>query len=608
MGWRRRCDLSEDHASSSPGSWPARIWGLALLGGGIGVAIHFILPVPSISTESYGAAAVWQAPTPTQLALATFLGVAGLALGYVVERRGEALSLGFALLAGAVTAQVVGQAGAGGMESTEVWRLVCACLAVAIAAPLFQAWRERPAGRRLPEYAAAHDHAWTNLVLWFASFAFLGIVWALAFLLGALFDLIGIDLLRKLLERQIVEFSLTGAALWAGIGLLRDRSGLLGSLRRVISTVLAVLAPVLAAGLLLFVLALPFTGLAPLWAATRSTTPILLSVMAGALILLNAVIGDSDADALPSPLLRRAAMVLAAVLLPLAGIAALSVGIRVDEHGLTPDRLWAITFVIIATAYAAAAAAALFRGLPRLAGWQDRLRGGNLVLAMLVCGSALLLSTPLIDFGAISARNQLARLARGAVPPDRFDWAALRFDFGDPGRAALRRLAATGAPAVRERAAAALKAENRYVLAQRDDRQRRIAQGEVAIATLPAGRPVPPALRDILVRESDCFAQVACVLVFEAADSVLALPLDDREFFGGPTRFQLDKTGAWRNAAAPELAPTFRTDAARLEREAKLRAAVRAGRIELRPAPSRQQLYVDGKPLGSAFETNPPAR
>jgi hypothetical protein len=59
---------------------------------------------------------------------------------------------------------------------------------------------------------------------------------------------------------------------------------------------------------------------------------------------------------------------------------------------------------------------------------------------MIVCGVALLLATPLVSFNAISTRDQVARLEAGKVSPDKFDWAALAFDFGEPGRRALERL------------------------------------------------------------------------------------------------------------------------------------------------------------------------
>ena len=72
-------------------------------------------------------------------------------------------------------------------------------------------------------------------------------------------------------------------------------------LQRVVTTVLAVLAPVLGVGLILFLVALPFTGLGALWEATKSTTPILLACVIGALILANAVIGNGAEEEVDQP-------------------------------------------------------------------------------------------------------------------------------------------------------------------------------------------------------------------------------------------------------------------------------------------------------------------
>ncbi|KAK0348746.1 hypothetical protein LTR94_035955, partial [Friedmanniomyces endolithicus] len=89
-------------------------------------------------------------------------------------------------------------------------------------------------------------------------------------------------------------------------------------MQRVVTTILSVLAPVLATGLLLFLAALPFTGLAPLWQATSATTPILLCCVAGALILINATIGDTPEDDPRAPVPRIAVMTLSGAILPLA--------------------------------------------------------------------------------------------------------------------------------------------------------------------------------------------------------------------------------------------------------------------------------------------------
>jgi hypothetical protein len=275
--------------------WPLRAWLLAVAGAAVGLAVYFL---------TRGAHA-WQ-PTEdsVRLAVSAFLVIGGLGMAYTVERHHIASSFAFAGVAGLVVASIVYWNG-GQLEWSggEPWRLVCGLLTVAIAAPLFAAWRDSGSARAIA-YPAAHNRAWTNVVLWFASWAFVGVVWLLAILLGQLFALIGIKWLNDLLREQWFAFALTGGATGAAIGLLRDSETIIGTLRRVVTTVLGVLGPVLGAGLALFLIALPFTGLSPLWEATRSTTPVLLACVIGALILSNAIIGDSDADERRNPALR----------------------------------------------------------------------------------------------------------------------------------------------------------------------------------------------------------------------------------------------------------------------------------------------------------------
>ena len=563
--------------------WPQRSWGLGLLGAVAGWLVQRILPA-SYSFE----------PSAAELSLASFVIVGALVFAYVIERGRSLGSTVFALLTGLVIASVLQQAGDGGVQSDEIWRLVCALVAVALAAPLFQAWRIRPAGRRLPTWDDIYDFAWTNLVLWCASFVFLGLVWLLALLLGALFDLIGIDILKRLLEKRSIGFALTGAALGAGIGLLRDRVGLLGTLRHVITTVLSVLAPVLALGLALFLAALPFTGLAPLWGATRATTPIVLSVMIGALLLINAIIGGNEAEMPASRLFRLSAVVLAAVLLPLFAIAALSVNLRIVQHGLTPDRLWAVVFVGIAGSFAVTAAIALLR--PPRAGWAERLRGGNLLLAMLMCGVLVLLSTPLIDFGAIATRDQVSRLARGAVSPEDFDWAALRFDFGPAGVAALQTLkAGTLAP---KQAALALQADNRWALQRQSEAKARRAQGDDILVTLPRGTPVPAALQVRIDADTVCDAYSACIIRFAAPDQVEVFNVDPRDgSLGGTRTYWLGKTG-WEERDMSRAMPD---DAERTRAADARRSALQNSDVSVRTV-ERQQLFIGDEPVGQPFE------
>src|SRR3546814_9005017 len=77
---------------------------------------------------------------------------------------------------------------------------------------------------------------------------------------------------------------------------------------------------------------------------------------------------------------------------------------------------------------------------------------------------AAFLALPVLDFGTISTRDQLARLESGAVAAEKFDWAALAFDFGPSGRKALAELARSPRPERANLAKWALAAKNRWDL------------------------------------------------------------------------------------------------------------------------------------------------
>src|SRR3546814_9223276 len=60
--------------------------------------------------------------------------------------------------------------------------------------------------------------------------------------------------------------------------------------------------------------------------------------------------------------------------------------------------------------------------------FDDRLRPLQQRLAIALMLLAAFLALPVLDFGTISTRDQLARLESGAVAAEKFDWAALAFE------------------------------------------------------------------------------------------------------------------------------------------------------------------------------------
>jgi len=535
-------------------------------------------------------------------------------LAFTLERLRWRWSLAFAAGGGLVLGAIYYWNGTpDGHGSDDVLRFLASLSAIAIAAPLFQTMRDEGA-RRLP-YPTVHAHSWTNVVLWCAAWAFVLVSGLLVMLLGELFGLIGIELLKDALDESWFVWALVWGAFGAAIGLLRDRDKVLGLLQRVVTTVLSVLAPVLAVGLVLFVLALPFTGLEILWDKTRSPTPVVLACVAGAIILANAVIGNSSAEEARGPVLRFSAMALGAVLVPLVAVAAISTSLRIGQYGLTPSRLWGVVAVAVAAAYALFYLYALVRG--RLA-WADRVRPANVLLAIGLCGLALLLATPLAQFGPISARSQLARLESGQVSPAEFDWRAMRFDFGPSGVRALERLKAEGSPEVRRQAATALAATNSWEIDRPSDDPDAPPAQPGTILVDPAGTEVPRALLDAIREDFDwrsCGQRGDCRLYFRSAGQAVVVVLDEcaairrRTEIETATRprchYHTDvlvlRSGRWERANSAVVTPVTMSseqDRASLVRQSD---ALRRGHVEIRRV-ERRQLFIDGKAVNQPFE------
>lgn len=561
--------------------WPRRPWLLAALGAVGGGAIYVI--------------AQWgESPGPGRIAAATFIAIALTLFGITVELRRWWWSLAFAAGGGAVVALVVWWSGgpdaAPGGDGT-AWRIFCALIAVVLAAPFLQL--SAAAGRWRTQYRGLYRHGLSNLIIFGGAVAFVGAAFLVAFLLSRLFELIGIRLLRYLLDEPGLPVILAGAAFGGAIGVLRDRDRVFGSLQRGVLAVPALLAPVMGAGLLIFLVCLLFTGLAPLWAATRSTTPILLACIAGGVLLVNAVLGEGADDESTAPLPRYGAMAIALALLPLAVIAAVSTGLRIGQYGLTPDRLWAAVFIALAAACGLAYLVALALGRRD---WGDGVRAANIRLALGVIAVALVLATPLVGFGAISARNQAARLMAGTVPPGSFDWAAMAFDFGPEGRRVLGRLARTApTPALRAEARTALAAKDRWQIRG----TRREEGAAAAIRLIPAG-PLPPALADALARLWSCGTAEECVVRWRTGDAEAVVGHFSARCdacMPSVDRLRRLDDGRWEEVGnEPESAP----DTGQRQRAERLRAAVRAGRFEAREV-TREQFFVDDEPVGQPF-------
>ncbi|MXP27583.1 DUF4153 domain-containing protein [Porphyrobacter algicida] len=572
--------------------WPLRPWLLGIALGLTGLLIWLV-----------GNGQGMERLDPWRAAVIGFLFFGSIAAVLSVERINWPEPLVFAGIAGLVMAGLAWRAAMGGDAYADPqYGFFAGVVATLLALPLFQAGFHRT--RFGAPYPAIHEAAWTDALALAGALAFTGAAWLVIALLAALFHLLKLDFLRDLMKQDWFGWTWSGAAFGAALGVLRNETAILATLQRVAMVVLSILAVPLAAGLALFLVAMVVSGPAVLWQATRSATPVLLLCAAGAWLLANAIIRDSDEAASASPILRVAAMVLALTVLPLTVFAAVSMGTRVAQHGLSPERIWGLVAIAAACAYGFAWLVAILRGWKGGA-WHARLRQANLHLTLLVCALALILALPIFDFGAVSTRNQLARLESGRVTPAQFDYAALRWDFGPAGKRALADLAKSKNVLIAGEAKRTLAMKSRYPF---DDqkfagRTQVWPQGATAPATLLA------AIRDASLCTGDSLCRIylqpdrAAAVVFndscarpgwtaqDAADPAVKCSI-------APNVLRL-ADGKW-GATGETVEPSMTQDEERrsLARE---RAALDAGSVRIAPA-SLMQVYIGDEPVGQPFD------
>ena len=337
--------------------------------------------------------------------------------------------------------------------------------------------------RRIASYAAYFDTASKAAVQLALSIAFTGAFWALLHLGAALFRIIGLDFLEDLLREAWFFVPVSTLAFATAVHLTDVRDALIRGVRTIglmlLSWLLLVMT-VLVAG---FVAALPFTGLQGLW-ETGSATALVLASAAALIVLINAAYQDGRADNRPPMVLRVAVRAAAVLITPLVVIAFWGLALRIGQHGLTPDRIIAGACALVGAVFAVGYGWAALSPFWRKGDWMRPLERTTIGAAMLALVLILALFSPLLDPARLSVADQTARLERGAVTPDAFDYRFLRFESGKAGQAALEGLARSS-NAETARLAQAMQAEqSRYEV-------RVPRQAALVVEAWPAGTALP---------------------------------------------------------------------------------------------------------------------
>jgi hypothetical protein len=561
--------MSDTDNAAPAEEWPLRPWLLAALLGVAGLLVYLA-----------GAGNGPDTKVPWRAALVALLFFGPLAFAFSLERERWKGPLAFAAIAGAVMAGLAWRAVAtGDIYASPEYGFIAGVIATGLALPLFQSGFHRTRFRT--PYPLVHGFAWSDAIGAAGSLAFTGASWLLLFVLSELFHLLRIDLLKDLIDEGWFGWTWSGAAFGAALGVLRNEANIIGTLQRVVNVVMSILAVPLAAGLALFLVAMIVSGPDVLWQATRSATPILLLCAAAAWLLANAIVRDSDAETSRNRALRAAALVLTLSVFPLTVFAAISLGTRIAQHGLSPERLWGLVAIAVATAYGFAWLVAVVRGWKGGA-WRELFRRANLHLAVVICGVALFLALPILDFGAISARQQLARLESGEVSAKKFDYEALRWDFGAAGRRALAGLSKSPNAQIADLA--------RLAAAQTERSWSSYGESPFVEAEAIKVRVQPddPALRAKVVdylraHRWDCGDYCVAVDLGEGADGARMVALVNASSYQR-LRFPVNGAGERALETTPAAAPL-----------------TPATKVEIRSL-ERRYIFVDGKPIGEPID------
>jgi hypothetical protein len=307
-------------------------------------------------------------------------------------------------------------------------------------------------------YARLFNYTWRNGILLVTAGAMTGIVWLVLFAGAGLMALIGVKAIMDLIKEPAFIFPVTSLVFAAAFSLGLRRAAMTEAIRRFWLSISSWLLPLVLFFGVLWALAVPFTGLDPLF-NTKSAALIMLWFAALAVMCSNCAYQDGEILHPYPSWLSRTTQAAWFSLLPVVAIAWWGLGLRVAQHGLSAQRLWAGLAATLAAIYAVGYALSWLK----TDRWMAYIARTNIVAAIVLCLGLLGFLSPVADIQRLAVSFHIRHVvaANGAIEPD---WKYLLWRSGRFGRDALQSIAAgTGAPldAKWQKQAASTLAENR---------------------------------------------------------------------------------------------------------------------------------------------------
>ncbi len=285
-------------------------------------------------------------------------------------------------------------------------------------------------------YEQLFTYSWRNFLVTLLAGAFVLGVSGLLALWAGLFSLIGIDFFITLFSKDWFLHPILAVAFGIAVFIFRNLTGVIDNITSLLSGMMKLLLPLVLVIITLFIAALPFTGLAPLWETGRGTG-LLISLNAVTLFFANAVY-QTGRD-MPYPPLAHRLLSPGIALLPIISALALyGLWLRIDQYGWSVDRCWAFAITILLGMFSCGYLWAIIR---RRFNWIAGLARVNITMGWVVALVMLLANTPVLDFRSISVASQLNRVESGEIELAELDFVYLKRQLARPGYLARQKLA-----------------------------------------------------------------------------------------------------------------------------------------------------------------------
>ena len=316
------------------------------------------------------------------------------------------------------------------------WFMVSGPLAFYLMATLIKATMQSGAP---PSYPSVFFHGLTLPLIAGGAKLFAGLALLLLFAWAKLLKSLDVSFFEELFSEPYFIWPFLGAIAGLAVAMMRGQQSVLGALRYILLLFSRIAMPIMAVFSITLLLVIAIKGPGVVFSFAFPAYSMVGLALAGMLIF-NGVYQNGE-GAPPASWLRISSLISLAVFPVYAGLAAYAIWVRVGEYGLTPPRIAGLAITSLTLIYSIVGLLGFISDFNwRAKKWMPIVAPLNTAMAALWVISLLVLSSPVINSWALSAKSQEARLAEEKISAEEFDFGYMQFKLGRYGQSSLARL------------------------------------------------------------------------------------------------------------------------------------------------------------------------